>query len=507
MLRIGQLLFSLIVLLVPSVSVAQVLLDSLFTVQNTRFLSLDSISNYIEVFSYDRNISGANGPHRTYVLDSNGVLISASTFENGNLSPRYDRKKFGSTYFTLIFNRTSQEIKYYKANNDSSLGTLTSQVSFNEPIDLFGLRVVDDTEWVLFGLIDSNYLQLGKRTYPFMLVFNPVLGNYRIIWQFERDGIPIPGARMYNLIKLSDNKRLLACTGCKRFWDGAMWRTSGDADLAVLDANYNFVVDTVPLFSSFVGYPFDITNHSGKVGPGRITGLLELGSGNIVFLGTVTDTGQVIINEEDMMLAKWSPDFVKLNQIRFGNPDFKDFHFQIPSLVQGWDGFIYSVSFYQNLFVTPQEVLVAKFDTSMNLLGTYSMTVPDKEVWCMDILPTRHGVYFIINYVDPSTGRTAYSSLYRIRNSGVGVGVKRGEQLVAARVYPNPVQELLYWEAEQETQRFVWYDMQGRKLREEQFTAAQRQELNTETLAPGIYLLQAFTPDGRNFAPQRVVVR
>jgi hypothetical protein len=175
--------------------------------------------------------------------------------------------------------------------------------------------------------------------------------------------------------------------------------------------------------------------------------------------------------------------------------------------VQGWDGFIYSFSFFQNLFVTPQEVLVAKFDTSMNLVGTVSMAVPDYDVWCLDVLPTRHGIYFIINYVNPSTGLTYYSTLRRIRNSGVGVGVSRPELPVAQRVYPNPVQDLLYWEAEQESQRFVWYDMQGRKVREEQLHASQRQEIAIDNLAPGIYLLQAFTPDGRNFAPQRVVVR
>jgi hypothetical protein len=286
-----------------------------------------------------------------------------------------------------------------------------------------------------------------------------------------------------------------------------MWRTSGDADLAVLDANYNFIIDTIPLYSSYTGYPFIRSNHSGKIGPIRITGLLELNSRNIVFLGSMADTAQTIFNKEDMMLAKWRPDFVKQNQIRFGDPNYQDFHFQLPSLVQGWDGFIYSVSYVENLFISPQEILIAKFDTNINILGTYAIAIPNNDSWVFDIQSTRHGVYFITNYVDRSTGLTDYSTLYRIRNSGVGVGVKRGEELVAARVYPNPVQELLYWEAEQETQRFVWYDMQGRKLREEQFTAAQRQELNTETLAPGIYLLQAFTPDGRNFTPQRVVVR
>ena len=71
-----------------------------------------------------------------------------------------------------------------------------------------------------------------------------------------------------------------------------------------------------------------------------------------------------------MMLAKWRPDFTKLNQTRFGNPNYQDFHFQLPSLCKvGMVLFI--LSFFQNLFVTPQEVLVAKFDTSMNLVGTF----------------------------------------------------------------------------------------------------------------------------------------
>jgi len=497
----------LIVGLVPSVSVAQVLLDSLFTVQNTRFSSLDSSGDLIEIFSIDQNANGMNGVHKTFVVDSNGLLAKSSTFENGILGPLYYREKFNSSYFTLFFDKSAWRISYFRSDNDSTLGTLIRQHSFTEPIDLFGLRVVDNTEWVFFGRIDSNYLQLGKRTYPFMLVFNPVLGNSRIIWQFERDGIPIPGAKMYNMIKLSGNKRLLACTDCKRFWDGVMWRTSGDADLAILDANYNFLMDTVPLYSSYTGYPFIRSNHSGKIGPIRITGLLELSSSNIVFLGSMADTAQVIINKEDMMLAKWRPDFVKLNQTRFGNPNYQDFHFQLPSLAQGWDGFIYSVSYVENLFITPQEILVAKFDTTMNILGTILIASPNNDSWVFDILPTRHGVYLIINYVNRGTGITDYSTLYRIRNSGVGVGVSRSELPVAQRVYPNPVQDLLYWEAEQESQRFVWYDMQGRKVREEQLHASQRQEIPTDNLAPGIYLLQAFTPDGRNFAPQRVVVR
>jgi hypothetical protein len=501
-----MILFFLLLLffIFPVFSPAQLVLDSIQVVEHSRVRSIEQQGEMLSLFLTANNAAADSAFYSVLRVDSLGNLVDSQAILG--FAPNdynYTRLKAGSKYVHFgNFGRTNF-LKVYVSTVDSVLGNLAFQATFSQPILFFGSRAIDSTELVFFGNVDSNYNQNGIRSYPFLIKYNPVTNQQRTIYFFERAGVPIPGARIYDIIRVMGNKRLISFEDGKPFLSLNGWRRSGFGDIAFFDADYNFLVDTVPLFSSWPGFPFDYTNPPNQMGPVLVGGLCELASGNIAFLGTVFTDAPVIL-DVDLMPAKWTPNLQKVSQSRFSLADTRELINQNLTMVQGWDGYLYGVTNYsgnRNTF----EVLVVKLDTNMQVLD-YTKIPSSDDLFLTDLKAYPSGVYF--SYVLQTLGSTyVKSNVIRIRNSGVGVGVKRGEQLVAARVYPNPVQELLYWEAEQETQRFVWYDMQGRKLREEQLTAAQRQELDTETLAPGIYLLQAFAPDGRNFAPQRVVVR
>ena len=488
----------------PLLSAAQLQIDSLYVLNDHLLANLNSEGDTVDWFTYKNGVNGAQSPYFTHKIDSLGNVLSSSNFSYpANRQSDLKRLKIGATYHTMRINRGADTLAFYQSNNDSTLGTLVAFAQIPSWSYISAFRRTSQDEVLGVVMVGDLLPGVGTVQRPMIVRYVPSTATLSLLPLYERNGIPIYGweLELYGVNSISNNRRIVSCTNCKRYTIGGNLETTQHGDIAVYDQNFQFITDTVPLFSPSPNFPLGTQAIQGPV---QLSAVEELSSGNLIFLGTVRDvtpSGQF-----DLTLAKWSSQLQKIQQVRFGNPNRLEYFREGNSLVQGFDGFIYTIT---NVSDQPSNmegggVYICKFDTNLNLIEQTTIEL-NSRILVEDVTVNRTGVYFTASNSLSFSDNKSY--LFRIRNSGVGVGVKRGEQLVAARVYPNPVQELLYWEAEQETQRFVWYDMQGRQLREEQFTAAQRQELNTETLAPGIYLLQAFTPDGRNFAPQRVVVR
>jgi hypothetical protein len=488
----------LIAMLAPVLSRGQLQLDSIFFLGQKSICNLDSEGDTLVIFAQDGGVILGAKPFYTLKLNRNAQVLSRSTLISPPTAPTMKRIKLGSTYHTLILH-VNDTLSVYQSSSDSVLGVQTSYVYFEDTRNISGFRRSGTDEITAFFTYPAILTGVGAVLRSAIARYIPSTGRLSAYPLNTRNGVPVYNADPLWVTSTSNNKKIVSCSKCKRYWANGSWEFTETSDLAVYTSDFQFLTDTFPLFDPIPNFPFGTQSIEGPV---ALSAVEELPSGNLVVLGTVRNLSPIGLY--DLTLSKWSPELQKLQQLRFGYPGNSEFFNTATSLVQAYDGYLYTISNATDsaLGQFGRGVYVCKFDTNLNLIDQSFLPV-SSNAYVVDVTVNSSGVYLAVAFGNHGD----MNVLYRIRNSGVGVGVKRGEQLVAARVYPNPVQELLYWEAEQETQRFVWYDMQGRKLREEQFTAAQRQELNTETLAPGIYLLQAFTPDGRNFTPQRVVVR
>jgi len=488
----------------PLLSTAQLQIDSLYVLNDHFLANLNSEGDTVDWFTYKNGVNGAQSPYFTHKMDSLGNVLSSSTFSYpANRQANLKRLKIGATYHTMRINRGADTLAFYQSNNDSSLGNLVAFVQVPSWSYISAFRRTAQDEVLAVVMVGDLLAGFGTVQRPMIVRYIPSTATLSLVPLYDRNGIPIYGweLELYGVNSISNNRKIVSCTNCKRYQIGGNWETTQHGDIALYDQNFQFITDTVPLFSPSTNFP---SGTQVIQGPVQLSAVEELSSGNLILLGTVRDV--MPSGQFDLTLAKWSPQLQKLQQVRFGNPSRLEYFREGNSLVQGYDGFLYTIT---NVSDQPANMLgggvyICKFDTNLNLIEQTTIEL-NSRILVQDVTVNRTGVYFTAS--NSLSFSDVKSYLFRIRNSGVGVGVSRPELPVAQRVYPNPVQDLLYWEAEQESQRFVWYDMQGRKVREEQLHVAQRQEIPTDRLAPGIYLLQAFTPDGRNFAPQRVVVR
>lgn len=486
--------FWVLVLGSPRIGSAQLSVDTIHVYEGRITANLNSTGDTVDWFTSVFGVLSGQTPYFTSKLDSLGNALNKSTFGYPSTRQAILRRiKIGNIYHTMRLNVGPDTLAFYQSTNDSTLGTMVSFVLLpnNWTLNAFSRSGTDE----IVVSLDVETLVGGSTIHPVPIFvrYIPSTGSLSSHALFDSSRIPmnVNETEVFGVSSLSNNRKIVSCYGCRPTLVNGNWEVSSRGDLVVYDQNFQFVTDTIlpnPAIS----------------GPFQLTAVKELVSGNFVFMGRINDTSQ--LGQSDLILSKWSPQLQQLSQVRFGNPDRREYFRESTYIEIGYDGFLYTFTNVNDIpfWNTYTGVYVCKFDTNLNLID--ELTIQTSEhLFFEGATVNRSGVYFSANTLHAGIDRKVF--LYRIRNSGVGVGASRPELPVAQRVYPNPVQELLYWEAEQESQRFVWYDMQGRKVREEQLHASQRQEIAIDNLAPGIYLLQAFTPDGRNFAPQRVVVR
>ena len=114
------------------------------------------------------------------------------------------------------------------------------------------------------------------------------------------------------------------------------------------------------------------------------------------------------------------------------------------------------------------------------------------------------GTYSVCLTVTDSCGTDSVCQNVIVTGSGVGISNAINEQIIS--VYPNPTQEVIYFENTLNNQMLIYiYDAMGSLL---QFIEIDDYEksLNVESYSEGIYFYRVMKPNGRNILNGRFVV-
>lgn len=468
---------------------AQLVLDTLLTVEGEVSRSFYSENNKIHWFTH----KVTNAAYHNRVIDSAGVGISMSTFDLPHQSSSFlFRQKVGTFYYTLVY---KDSVAFYRSNNDSTLGNLVASHAMTESGYVVDFRQTTSDEI----LVLLNILPQMK---PAVVRFIPSTATLSYHDLSSRNGYVVSEADVKSMVRISNTQLMLSCGGCKRYLNNGNWLPTAYADWAIYDNNFVFVQDSVPLYAPNPNFPFGTSMING---PQSISNTLTLPSGNLVFVGTRARAGT---QNSIPYLAVWSPQLTRMQQVTFGDSTLHYVFppFQSTSLIRGYDGFIYVfVRFMAGQFGTdPRGMLIAKFDTSLNIISQQTLVRPTQlfPTYSVKLTSNRSGVYLL-------TSDTASSNILRIRNSqGLGLGVQSAQPTLYSKLYPNPVSDgQLFWEGSSASTTFKWYNYQGKLMAQQSLESNFQHALDVQDLSPGLYVLHAFSPEGYPFAPQKVIVR
>lgn len=267
------------IFVVPKFCEAQLQIDTLLVLNNQRAASLLVQGDTIDWFTYRMEISGAQSPYFTYKLDSLGNVLSSSTFENHtNRRSFLRRTRIGNSYYTMRLNEGPDSLAFYQSSNDSTLGALAAAVVLPNWVFFNYFRQIGPDEIVASLLVEDISSGTGAVVRPMIVQYKPSTNNLALRPMFSRNGVPVFGweAEVYGINRLSNNRRVVSCQNCKRFWLNGSWQFSSEGDLGFYDQDFQFISDTIPQYRAG-------TTSLTIQGPIQISAVEELSSGNIIF--------------------------------------------------------------------------------------------------------------------------------------------------------------------------------------------------------------------------------
>lgn len=368
-------------------------------------------------------------------------------------------------------------------------------INYDAPITVYGYKPDLNGNLLLYGNVDSNYNGTITRSYPYVTTFNPILRSIHHRFFFER-GAHTGSGSLFGLEALRDGYFLMSCYGCKKYVNplGGPVTSNGFADIAVFDRNFVLMGDTSPIVEHWAGFPFSGTLPR-RLGPQRISGLVELPDSSLVFLGIFSDDQQAVGRNRDIVIAKWDRNFNKLKQTYFGTADATDYFHHEQYLVMGYDGFLYSCVYTHyldsilGLSSERQKLLISKFDTALNLIGETTFDTGDRMEFG-DMISTPNGVYILTNHMNTQQLAFGNTTLVHIQGSGWPVSLPNERLSIDVRLYPNPCEVSSWLQAAVNLSGYKIYDLSGKLLAEKQVEPENRIEVNTDLLAPGMYIVQ-----------------
>lgn len=473
----------------------------------TLFYSLSDNNGVVQILAWD----SINSPKNTnYLLNWNPINFQIDSInvdlDSSDLLQGFNLQ-IGDTTILLGLDNNQKDLFISQITSTNSILRLNRKINldgFNYVIH--GAFIGFNNQLIAYGVADTNYNQEGWKKFPFILKYNYKFNSYSNTYLFDR-GIYSGSGIPYSLKQLSNSEFALSCDGCKKY-QGIFVdpNNNGFADLAILDNNFNTLVDTTPLPEPYPGFPF--YNPLPRFqGPQRIAGIQEMPNGDLVFLGVVRDTTQARFKDRDIAIARWDRNLNKVSQHLFGTIDATDYLFHYRHLITGYDGYLYaavetnSLDSLLGLSTERQKILVAKFDQQLNLIWQETYDTGG-HMQFHDMIPTLHGVYLTANQRD-FNGPFEKATLLRIKNSSPPLSIDPINAQLTVDLYPNPASSSAYLQAGIPLIGYRILDLRGKLIVEQQTEANKRIEVNTTNLAPGIYLIEAKAAD----ANKRIAIK
>lgn len=450
-------------------------------------------------------------PNRFYHLNLNGNIQDSSHFSPPPGISIASLVRVGDSIYLVGHSSDRKKIHLLSYHHNGSPPTSSAIIDYGIGVNVYGYKPDLNGNLLLYGFADSNYTGTATRSYPYVTTFNPILRSIHHRFFFER-GQHSGAGWLFGLEVLRDGHFLMSCEGCKKYNHplGGPANSNGYADIALFDANFNLVGDTTPVVQYWAGFPF-VGTLPRYVGPERIAGLVELPDGSFVFLGIIADDQQAQHLRRDIVIAKWDRNFNKLKQTYFGTTDATDYFHHKQYLVAGYDGFLYSCVYTHHLdsmfgySTKRQQLLISKFDTALNLIGETTFDTGDRMEFG-DMISTPYGVYILTSHINTQQQAFGNTTLVRIQGSGWAVPVPRESVLFEVKLYPNPSEGISWIQSPVDLSGYKLYDMSGKLLIEKQVEPEHRIKIETDLLAPGIYIVQPLAAEpGKMMEMKRLV--